>query len=320
MLRGLSMLLVIWGHIAKSERLFFLLTGPFKMPMFFAITGYVFNDRNGDAYQFFKNLFLKIVIPWVVLSLIWLKIIYAFIICEPGRISDYIFSFISGKTLWFMPCCIISECIYFFVRKFIKREKMQYCVLGAISVIGLFLAKYQIARFGMIDVACVSQCFIMFGLWYKNNEEKLKEKIGPRSICSLIIGYAVLIVISRLLYPGKTIDVHNNSYYNLLLCGMLVFFSLLVLFSVAPNIKKCPKWLVFVGQNTLIFYIGHYTARTLLDKILIIMRISLPKGLIGYMITMIFICVAMSVTAIILNRWFPFFVGKKHIKTIQIKD
>ena len=33
-LRGLAMLLVIWGHIAKTERMFYVFTGPFKMPLF----------------------------------------------------------------------------------------------------------------------------------------------------------------------------------------------------------------------------------------------------------------------------------------------
>jgi len=51
-LRGFAMLLVIWGHIAKTERMFYVFTGPFKMPLFFAITGYVFNDGGGNGSDF----------------------------------------------------------------------------------------------------------------------------------------------------------------------------------------------------------------------------------------------------------------------------
>lgn len=52
LLRGFAMLLVIMGHIAKTESIFFLLTSPFKMPLFFAITGYVFNDRGETPKSF----------------------------------------------------------------------------------------------------------------------------------------------------------------------------------------------------------------------------------------------------------------------------
>ena len=112
-LRGFAMLLVIWGHVGPKYRLFSVITGPFKMSLFFAITGYLFSDRNGDAKVFFLKLFRTIVIPWIVLSLIWLKPIYAIIIGRPNRITSYLVQFVSGKTFWYIPCILIAETLFF---------------------------------------------------------------------------------------------------------------------------------------------------------------------------------------------------------------
>ena len=42
-LRGMAIILVVYGHSAKGFSEYFLFTSPIKMPLFFAISGYVFN-------------------------------------------------------------------------------------------------------------------------------------------------------------------------------------------------------------------------------------------------------------------------------------
>ena len=68
-IRGLAVVLVVIGHAAPESYPFFLLTSPIKMPLFFVISGYLFNARNGSYQRFFKNLLIKVIIPWFFLGL-----------------------------------------------------------------------------------------------------------------------------------------------------------------------------------------------------------------------------------------------------------
>ncbi len=310
-LRGIAMLLVIWGHIAKTEYPFFLLTSPFKLPLFFALTGYLFNDRDGNVKEFGKVLLLRIIIPWLLLSLVWLKIGYSVITGNPQNILHHLYSVISGESFWFMPCCILAECIQFFIRKFIKREPIRCLIMVAVSIAGLLMTHFGVGSFALFDVACTAQVFMMFGFLFKSHESFLREKTKPSHIWILLTVYIGLIVLSYFVYPKQIIDVHHNDYYNYAICIPLICISLFLLFIFAPQIKIFPKWIVYVGQNTLVFYMLHYAARTALTKVLGILRVSLPDGEIGYIIMMVYACVTMTVAAWLLNKFLPFAVGKR---------
>lgn len=313
-LRGLAMLLVIWGHIAKTERMFYVFTGPFKMPLFFAVTGYVFNDVGGNWRKFLKNLWLKIIIPWIVLSLIWIKPIYAVITRHPEKIPVYFYDFVSGKVLWFMPCIVMAECIYFCIRKYIASRRIQHIALALVSVLGIVMSNIGIGRFAMIDVACISQAFILFGYWFKNNEATIRDKIGNSKLFLLVSAYIALVFMSVIVFPGESIDVHNNRYYSYFLCGIMIFISLLTLFVAAPKIaryrNKLIGWIVFVGQNTLVFYIMHYDARFVIRKIL--QKTNLPfDSFFEYFVAFVFICSIMTIASLVINTWLPFAAGRK---------
>lgn len=314
-LRGLAMLLVIWGHIARTEHLFFLLTSPFKMPLFFAIMGYVFNDRKGDTIAFFKNLLMRIIVPWLILSLIWLKIGYAILGGNPERIPRLIYDLFSGESFWFMPCCVICEVITFFLRKFVKEIKLQYLVMAVLAVIGLIMSRYGIGDFAMINVALISQIYMLFGYWFKNCELTIRNRMGTKQILAVSGLYAALIVFSAIAFPGKVMNVHTSRYYSYPLCFFLVFASLLVLFTAVPAIKRFSKWLLFVGQNTLVFYILHVYARLAIQKAFSVIGYPLSQGFFDYLIRFILVCVMMTIAAMVINRYLPFAAGKKSRKT-----
>ena len=100
-LRALAMLFVIFGHQVHGMTPYYVFTSPIKIPLFFMITGYVFNDGRTSSRDFFKNLFLKLVIPWLCLTLPFI------IIKIPFRginfFVDESYKLISGKTAWYMP-------------------------------------------------------------------------------------------------------------------------------------------------------------------------------------------------------------------------
>ena len=67
-LRAMAMLFVIYGHISKLGE-FYLFTNPIKIPLFFAISGFLMYGREGNPKVFFSRMLKRIIIPWLILAL-----------------------------------------------------------------------------------------------------------------------------------------------------------------------------------------------------------------------------------------------------------
>ncbi|MBR5429913.1 MAG: acyltransferase [Firmicutes bacterium] len=308
-LRGLAMLLVIWGHIDRSDSWFFLLTSPFKMPLFFAITGYLFNDRNGDVRVFARKILVSLVIPWMVLSLVWAKALYWLVLMKPGMIPGELYSLISGKDFWYMPCIILAEIFQFAIRRLCRVRWQRYAACAAAGAAGLLLHGVEAARFAMLDVALAAQLYMLFGLWFRDHEERIVRVCSWKILIAAAAAYAGLAAVSAVYFPGRAMDVHLNTYYSYPICGAMVFLSLLILFTAAQRLPRFPRWLVFVGQNTLVFYILHYYARSVYARGLRLIGLG-GTGLLWQAAEFVFVCAAMTAVALIISRWFPFVAGK----------
>ena len=114
-LRGLAMVYVALGHCmpgGMEKHIFILLTSPVKLPLFFAVSGYVFNSRDGKQGAFFANLLRKIMIPSLVFVLCTL------LIGLPKRglshLATGFWDFLSGELYWYIPACILGEILFFY--------------------------------------------------------------------------------------------------------------------------------------------------------------------------------------------------------------
>ncbi len=310
-LRGLAMLFVIWGHIAPDERIFMLGTGPVKIPLFFAITGYLFNDRDGDVRRFAQVTFRRLVIPWLILSLFWARAGYSLITGHPETALTHVTDLLSGRIFWFMPCCILAECIQFLIRKLLRADWQRALAMALIAAAGLVMTRFGTAGFACFDVACTAQLMMLFGYWFRKSGDAVRARVRGWLLLPPALIYGGLLALSIILYPGRAIDMHHNDYVHLAIGFPMIFTGLLLLFVLVPRIPRFPRWMIFVGQNTLVFYLLHSTVRQVLRKALSVVRIALPAGLPGHIIEMVVICAAASVAAWLLNRYFPFAAGRR---------
>lgn len=297
------MLLVVYGHCVQDWNEFFVFTSPVKMPLFFAISGYLFKSRDGNQKQFFKSIFLKLIIPWIIFGL------FPFIIMHPIQIVERIYSLISGKILWFMPCLIIAEIIWFYVGKFIKDPKWVVVTGVAASLLGFFLNANHLLRFAMIDTAFVVQAFFVLGFLLK----KYEERFSVRSLILLfVVLYIGLGIFTLYYYPGMSLDVHLNKYYNFGVCALMIVLGCLMLFFSFRQFNVKWKWLVYIGQNTLIIYMLHGYGLLLSSKFLSVfwgqyITYSPVIALIKTFIAVACCCVI----AFAVNKYVPQIVGKK---------
>lgn len=309
-LRALAMLFVLYGHMIPENTTFFIFTSPIKIPLFFAITGYLFKDRDGDIKIFFQKLLRTLVIPY--LALAFLPVIAASFLYGFPYFKEHAVEILTGESVWYMPCCIIAEIMYFFVRKFLKSFKAITLVTLVCFVIGLLLAKWQILDMFMINRAFVVQIFIYAGYLFKLCEERISKM--PTYILLLGGGsYIGLCILSMFIFPGQCMDVHNNDYYNIPFCLVLIFVGIFAVMSIAKKIKfnKYFGVLTFIGQNTLLYYIwGGYIA-AVLNKALQFVGVTKPFSPILALGHTALQCIICGIAALLLNWLLPEIVGKR---------
>lgn len=298
-LRGLAIILVVWGHQVSTWYEFFVVTSPVKMPLFFAISGYLFNSRNGNQRLFYKNMFFKIIAPWMILGLF-----------PYTNIPNKLIALISGKSLWFMPCLVIAEIIYFYVHKFLKTTFSKFFVSLLLCVIGFIFHSFHILRFGMIDTAFIVQPFFVIGLLIRINEKFLACYWKKWTLISVIL-YLLLIGLSFVFYSGKSLDVHLNRYYNIPFCGLMITIGCVTLFTVFRQCEVSTRWLVYIGQNTLVIYILHGYVIAAVLKAMDFLHISVLQhlqlaGLIRTVIGLSICCLI----AFFINKYVPIAAGK----------
>lgn len=309
-LRALAMVFVIYGHQVPDFTGYFVFTSPIKLTLFFAITGYVFNGK-AEIKTFFYKLLRQLVIPWLVLS------IGPYVILTPIKgipyLTTHVVNILIGKENWYMPACIIAEIIWYFILKIGKTW-----IAGGLSIVGfvagIVLYQNRILDILMINRAVCALLFIFMGYLFRQYEEKidgLKTITIPLVIGGTVI-YIGLGIATLYLYPGQNLDVHLNRYYNYPICFAMIIIGLFVLFVIARKIGHFPKWVLLVGQNTLVIYLFHTFAVSVTAKVFQIVHLTVNT------ITNIFItaiaCAVCTVLALIINRLVPELLGKKREK------
>lgn len=305
-IRAIGVLFIIFGHYYSKSNAYFVFTSPIKVPLLFAISGFVFSTRNGDVGRFFKNLLLKLIVPWIALT--WLPELIACLLGVTNKtVGEVLYIAISGQNMWYFPCLIIAEVIFFFVIKAFKRIELVTVISLILSVCGYLLSANDILSFAMFNRALVVQVFFALGYVLKNKWPQLKTGY----ICGLFVLYLGICVVSLIVYPGQAMDVHSNVYYNIPLCILLIGIGCVSVFLLAERIGKTPRILVFFGQNTLILWTMNGYFLFVLNAVLRKLSIVLPDNLLIAILKLIYVCIGCGLLSVFVNKYLPEVVGKK---------
>lgn len=300
-LRGVAMILVVYGHLVHDWTDYFVFTSPVKMPLFFAISGYLFNPRNGNQLKFFKTVFYRLIIPWLVLGM--------FSFSHP---LNRFLGLLSGEILWFMPCLVISEILWFYIHKFCKNDGSLVFSGLFISTCGVLLSIFYPIRYAMFDTALVVQGYFVMGFLVRKYESILSEKWLKNTSIFVFVYFSLCIVV-MIFFPGECLDVHLNRYFNYPICILMIICGCCSLFILFRKFNIAPQWLVYIGQNTLAIYIFHGSGITLKITEIIGHDIMLPLPWLAIIKT-IFSCILCCILAYLLNRFVPELVGGKRKK------
>ncbi len=310
-LRALAILFVMYGHLHSKQYAFFLFTSPIKIPMFFAISGYLMCGKTESTKVFLRRVRQRVLVPGLILTIVFgLRLILTqgleFYI-------DYIVGVLIGTRVWYIVCCILAQILFYFLQKKLGSGwKLGVAVL-LLVVAGFALNIPESRDLFQIRTTLICQFYLLLGFWIKKYESKL---LGMKLWMRLgMLGlYIALAIGSMFLFPGKTLDVHVDKYYNIPYCLLLITVGCVALFVCAQSVKKFPRWLCLIGQNTLIFYIHSSLWEGMTERAFSALGVTIPNSFYGALILLFFACIGCGVEAYILNRFFPEANGRKRKK------
>ena len=321
LIRALAMFFVIFGHIIGWVPAYFVYTSPIKIPLFFVITGYVFNYERKSTVDFLKNLFFKLIIPWLVLS-----IPFTFLKLSTGNLSDVLKEIkyiLTGVTIWYMPCCIVAEIIWFFINKYGKSKFQIIFSALVIFGLGIYTGYMDVLNVAMINRAMVVQFFILLGYLYKVEEKKI-DNIGWVFIIALVSIYIAMGIISLIIWPNTCLDVHVNRYYNYPFCFAMITLGCFLVFIIfqklfTENNISLPHILIFLGQNTLVYYLLHNQNLRLITFVFQKMNLQMSSWML-IIIELVLTYLLCGIEAAAINRFIPQILGRKSKRQKHNKD
>ena len=264
-----------------------------------------------------KKLVLKkvraLIIPYIIFSII--NTIGNYIINIMSIISlkvDFVktITLYGVDALWFLPALFIGEYIFLLYKRFINKNI--YKILFYISILGatlvlVLLNNYNIYSAVLREInivfirSSVALFFINFGYYTYNIINKINIELYK-----IIIILLFSIVFS--LINGK-VDLWSLQFNDLFL---YVFNSIVGAFAIIFITKKInrSKVLDFLGQNTLIIMATHQ----------LIIKFILATSIGTKLNKIVLLCLVLIIEypiIKIINRYLPFMLGKKRIKTIK---
>lgn len=305
--RGVLFLMVIFVHSGICPEFLRYIIDPIFLPGFFALSGFLYREKNFTVHL--KSAFNSLFFPFFLYSLI----ISLMLFVKSGLdtnvfLKTFVELFImGGDQLWFIPCLLCVEIIFYSVKFCIPNKKFEI-LLGLFSVASFFLVTaFKGHLYWNIDTALWCLLYYIWGVWIKRNF--FKESPSKKNVCFVFFIYLVLAVLFGLYgLGGGMVDMHNNFVNNRLVYLFLSLYGCYALFlfiSILPPLK----YFSLLGQITLFAFPFHSYVYHLFVKIFAVLELSSCLFLITSIFTgLFFVC-----CQVLFGKKCPLLFGRKKI-------
>lgn len=330
--RALAMLFVIFGHVgneliannisADGAYLFILkFINPIKVPLFFAVSGYLFSDKNDDTRYFFTKLLRQRMIPYAFwasfMGIVAFLMDYARSGFNKSKVisllcSEYIIPFFRGNLIWFIPCLIVAEMLFFAVKKASKGNLYALSVLSLLmTAAGYLLSSDSAVKPWKFDTALTCVQFMALGYVIKKLSGRIKINLRISAVLFSAV-YIFLTVLFGSLKCGVSVDVNMGRYFNPAGFTLLSFIGIGAVFCISHFLEK-EKALLFIGQNTFVYFVWHmYAAKAVTVVLCKFSFMSHLAMTVRVIVITLLSCFASAAVALVVNRWLGFSVGRKN--------
>lgn len=334
--RALAIIFIVLGHtIVHSEHcgIIYKFIYSFNVVLFFIISGYLFNVKKDERfYLFFKNKFLRIMIPYFIWEILFIIPYFIFgsnvdkALGNNGSFSikQVILNIIIGNgnnsalkqntSLWFLPALFTMEIIFYFVINKIKKlnsRKSDIITLFVLFFVGVGTSYLKVDLVWGLKTALNLGIFFYIGYLLKKYNIFNKESFLMKwyvLILMLLVGLMAFYFNDIIGY----IDYFYGNYYLMFLSSL--FISLLIMI-IAYKIKF-PKIFEYLGRNTMGILIFHklivivFQSKFGIISQILINSNAILEVIISILVTIISICCSLIINEII-RKTLPILIGEK---------
>lgn len=324
---------MVWGH-SGTQIMLDKYIHVFHMPIFFFLSGYLFD---ATRVKNFKELLIKKIRTLLVPYFLFPIVIFYFWTIAYGIIGKSnpetqvslwkgIFTvnpIISpyGAVQWFLTCLFLVEIIFYVMIKTIKHNQILLSsMLILLSLMGYFYTSVLHFRlYWGLDIALTALVFYGLGYLFRNTKyTQIKSFVLSPSIFKIIMFLILSIIFS---FSNGYVNMRTLQYGNYFLYYLSSLTSIIMYLMVAIyickikifNSSKLQKFLLYIGQNTLIVLVlNQFFLQSLRH---VENHIPTLDGSIRDIIRAVIVISLMGPTAYLINKYVPLAVGRKNNKS-----
>lgn len=268
MLKGFGILLVLIGH-SHCPKMFDKFIYGFHMPLFFILSGYLFNDtyyKKSNIKSYVRKKWNAYIIPYFVLSLCNLIITLIIKLLAKVSLNDlvrlvykYLFFIIYSfgdaskmpncSPLWFLPCLFIAYIYLFIFIRFNNKIKCMTLIIGVFII--LFLVNLNITQLPWhFDIAFIGMIFMYIGIFLR----RLNITMVVKTKKIMFVGMAGILSI---LFNDRA-DMVWRQFGNLFLFfigATCIVILLICLFTKLTDNSFGGRLISYIGRNSM-YYMG----------------------------------------------------------------
>lgn len=305
---------MIWGHSGIPENVAIYMHS-FHMPIFFFISGMLFNKKSYRTFRsFFIRKFKGLIVPYIIFGIINAFICY--IIYDKYKFIEQLKAIFTtpainleiANALWFLPCIFIVEIAFYFI----SENKNIYIYIFLFSVTGYLYPQVTSKRlFWGMDIAFVGIVFYGVGYIFNNKIKnyKFKNRFQEISILGILFIINVFTTFMNKYIDLRTIQYNNYFLFYISTMSGIIFYVLL--FKYIESLKNITyNYIIiimqYIGKNTIVFLVLNqfiiHTLDILNNKDFFIRGWGIICSLCTIVLGILF--------SYLLNRYCPIMIGK----------
>ena len=284
--KGIGILAVLWGHILLSGWSYVLVYA-FDIPMFFFLSGMVYNPSKYERFKdFIKSRIKSLLIPYLFFSIAtwviwvghnlvlklpvdnyWYPLFQTFIAQGSGGFL------IHNVPLWFVTCLFVVEVMYYFISKFSELMNLTICLLFAfIGYVFVYIgwtklpwnieAAFSVIIFYAAGHLCVDHygklCFPEFCNRHKKSVWFMLAVFSVLFICGALWN-------GHITFGSNCLGKSVYTTYCVAFMGIVIVLTICAMLSI--NVHNWCTYLCWIGEHSFCFMAMHFPVKRFIAAI-----------------------------------------------------
>lgn len=299
--KAVCMYFVVLGHslLKVDKHGLFKIIYSFHMPIFFLLSGFVFNpDKYKSIMDCIKDKIVKLIYPYILLNLLCIPLWY--INVKTGMVvKDSLLTVLAGifysnakviraplNATWFIVTLFLAEIIYFIIHRYFKEDRFIFIMsfglflLGIISPMGKDIIKAPMH----LGVAFVAQFYYACGYLLRKNFAYVMRFFEKRKIIKILCLLGIGLFFAKI---NKQVDFSNENYRDVVDMLASSFSFSLAIICIIKNVHLHSNWMSFIGKNTLIILALHIPILRIYQAVFPVFLSSVPYAILASIVVFI---------------------------------